>query len=83
MAARKTTKRPEAKAPERVKVNIVLPMDVDTLLGVVAAKLRTNKSAIIADALKPTLKGWYVSQRDSGPGQEPTADQPPLDHQAA
>lgn len=83
MNPRKTAKRPEAKAPGRVKVNIVLPIELDTLLGVVAAHQRTNKSALVAEALKPRLKGWFVSQRGSGSDPAPADDRPLPDHQAA
>lgn len=78
MAVRKTTKRPEAKAPERIKVNIVLPADQELMLGVVASHRRMSKSAFISEALKPCLAGYYVTRRGTGPGSD-QADAPPLD----
>lgn len=82
MAARKTTKRPEAKAPGRVKVNITLPHEQETMLGVLAAVRRVNKSALISEALKPMLAGYYVTRRGNGGSPDPT-EGPTSDLQAA
>lgn len=65
------TKRQDAPAPRRTKINLTLDAELRRRLGAYAAWHGRTESDLVAAALEPLLKGFRVQQLAQAPAGDP------------